>query len=145
MDQTVQAAFLSLAGFWTVFKTIMEAAAAVNKLRESIISGAVDKEKISMEHRRGMYTDWRLSMIFVVATSFIFGLSIFWVAYKVHEASGSIADAALPLSASGLVAVLGGISFIWCGISDNQVICAALSKADAEGDALVVPAEPQAA
>jgi hypothetical protein len=72
MEQLLTQFITPVVGLWAVHNVILASAEFVNKMRETVISGMRDNNKITPDHRRAILIDWSLSMIAVIGVCIIF-------------------------------------------------------------------------
>ena len=132
----IQAWLAPLAGFWIIWDSLLKAAATVNGMRETIVSGQIGTISLTPEHRRAIFWDWQLSMAGTIFAAFLFGVLIAWIGNHLVASSSTAAVGQLMWGVSSLP-FLGGSMFILCGISDWKLITQALTRADKGGSGVL--------
>jgi hypothetical protein len=61
-----------IVSLWVIHNTIFYSAGFVNKMRETVISGLYEGERITKEHRRAILIDWTLCIAATIAVCMIF-------------------------------------------------------------------------
>lgn len=123
----IQLAVLPLASFWAMFTSLISAAKFVNDIRDTIISGQKDKCDMSIEHRRGLFMDWLLSMIGIIVGCIGFATVTYWMGtYIERNVTKELAEVALALKLVAMLPAIGAVLFIACGITDTKLIVKAL-------------------
>ena len=107
-------AIAPLAAFWVALDGFLKIAAFTNGLRDSILSGKIGANDITLAHKRVLYIDWKLTMAGYTKTVVVFG----FILLRLAELTGS------KVSIQGLAftVFVGAILFVICGIHDSQAI-----------------------
>jgi hypothetical protein len=117
----IQIAFLPLGVFWVAFKTMLDAAAYTNNMRETIVLGIYSGSKLSFKHRWTMFVDWCFTMFAIITALFIFSGIIFWISrYIAHDPKTVAASPAIFIIASTMF--IGAFIFIINGFFDLRLI-----------------------
>jgi hypothetical protein len=125
----LQLAVLPLAAFWVIFKTLVDAADFVNKMRDKVVSGMDGGNRLDLRHRKAMRTDWIFSVSFTVLSTFLFSGLIFWIAAYIHN-DPKTAPATFVICLVACFPLLAGVLFIVVGVSDMRLMNTALAEAE---------------
>ncbi|MGZ5006784.1 MAG: hypothetical protein ACXWFI_02870 [Methylobacter sp.] len=126
MNDAIQAALAPLAAFWIALDGITKMTQFVNGMREVIIMGVKDEIVLSLNHRKAMFYDWKLTMIGFIGATFMFSGVVFSLADLATQA-------AIGIYAVSVGICLGAVLFVLCGISDYRAISLALKETHSEG------------
>jgi hypothetical protein len=121
MSDLIQGALAPLAAFWVALDGFMKAATFANGIRDTIIIGAKDGEKLTLEHRTAMCLDWSVSTAALVVASFLFSAIVYHLGVGLVRSS-SRKDTAYGAYAIAAFTLLGGVLFMVSGISDFLTI-----------------------
>jgi hypothetical protein len=78
-------ALAPLAAFWVALDGFLKIAAFTNGLRDSILSGKIGANDITLAHKRVLYIDWKLTMAGYTGTVVVFG----FILLRLAELTGS--------------------------------------------------------
>jgi len=121
VTNAVEVVLAPLAAFWVLLDGMMKMVTFVNGMRDVIITGVKDGVELSNNHRRAIFTDWKLSMVGFVGTDVLLSGVVFSLAKLVPDVRWGI-------YAVSLAVLIGAILFVFCGVSDYKAINSALSK-----------------
>jgi hypothetical protein len=123
-----------IAGLWGIHNAIFSSAAFVNKMRETVITGAYEGQTLTRTHQRAIFIDWVLCMLAVVTVCLIFAGVVLAVALTLAAA----ADAKLMKWAGIAIAAypaICAILFSICSIADALLMLEAISRNRLDVDA----------
>lgn len=115
-----------LVGFWAATKSLLDASAFVNDLRDTVTIGVKGDQSLSLAHRKALRLDWLLTMFGAVGFPLAFSGILFAVAASVDEAL-KLVHAVLHIVA--YIPLIGSLLFVICGISDWRLMNDAIRKA----------------
>ena len=92
----------------------LKIAAFTNGLRDSILSGKIGANDITLAHKRVLYIDWKLTMAGYTGTVVVFG----FILLRLAELTGS----KVSIQGLALSVFVGAILFVICGIHDSRAI-----------------------
>ena len=121
VKSAVEVVLAPLAAFWVSLDGMMKMVTFVNGMRDVIIAGVKDGIELSINHRRAIFTDWKLSMVGFVGTDVLLSGVVFSLAELVPDVRWGI-------YAVSLAVLIGAILFVLCGASDYKAINSALSQ-----------------
>jgi hypothetical protein len=118
-----------LGGFWAATKSLLDASAFVNDLRDTVTMGVKGHHSLSLRHRKALRLDWLLTMFGAVAFPLAFSGILFAVAGSVDEKQ-ELVHAVLHVVA--YIPLIGSLLFVICGISDWRLMSDAIKNAKSE-------------
>lgn len=118
-----------LAGFWAATKSLLDASAFVNDLRDTVTMGVKGHHSLSLMHRKALRLDWLLTMFGAVGFPVAFSGILFAVAGSVDEKE-VLVHAVLRIVA--YIPLIGSVLFAICGISDWRLMNDAIKNAKPE-------------
>lgn len=123
-----------LGGIWAAGKGMLDASTFVNDLRETIVLGVRQGERLTLAHRRVLRVDWLLTMIGTVSFPIIYASLLYVLAVRLK--SDLPGDLHAIMFAICFVPLLGSALFITCGIYDWRLISETLRAAAITFDTL---------
>lgn len=127
---------LFLGGIWAAGKSMLDASAFVNDLRDSVVVGEKDGQALSLRHRRVLRIDWLLTMIGTVSFPIVYSTLLYVIASRLKPVLDNLYSVLLVVCA---VPLIGSVLFIVCGVLDWRLMCAAID--DASESRIVVPSQ----
>jgi hypothetical protein len=118
-----------LAGFWAATKSLLDASAFVNDLRDTVTMGVKGHQSLSLMHRKALRLDWVLTMFGAVGFPIAFSGILFAVAASVDK-DEVLVHAVLHVVA--YIPLIGSLLFAVCGISDWRLMNNAIKNAKPE-------------
>ncbi|MFM9046970.1 MAG: hypothetical protein ACKOOH_04830 [Cyanobium sp.] len=107
-------AIAPLAAFWVALDGFLKIAAFTNGLRDSILSGKIGSNDITLAHKRVLYIDWKLTMAGYTGTVVVFGFILLGLA--------GLTGSKVPIQGLAFTVFVGAILFVICGIHDSRAI-----------------------
>lgn len=129
-----QLALVIVAAIWAALNTIVSAYRVVNARRDIIITGVLEGEKLSLEHRRLLFrNDWLPLKFGVALASLLFTIVLLLVPQLTATQIASVRVVSY-LAALGPLGSFIGFGIL--GLSDYRFIRRTLERAEAEGAAV---------
>jgi hypothetical protein len=117
---------LFLAGIWAATSSMLTASAFVNDLRDTVVIGIKNDERLSPMHRRVLVYDWLLTMSGAVAFPLMY--SAFLIVVVLAGGPGAPRPFQIVLLGVAVVPALGSLLFLLCGIADWRLMRSAMSS-----------------
>lgn len=134
-DSVIAQSAVLLGGVWAAGNVLLAASAFVNGLRETVVIGFKDKEKLSLAHRRVLRNDWLLTMIGAVSFPLVYGIVLMVLGLSFRTKDTGLPEFAVVMLAS--LPIVGAAIFVACGIGDWKLMSRALADAANAKDAKV--------
>lgn len=114
-------------GLWVIHNAIFSSARFVNEMRETVVSGFYERERVEPEHRLAILLDWLLCIAATIAVCAIFAGIVIAVSAGLSP-SPLIQRTGYAIAAYPVMCAFG---FLFCSLGDLRLMARAVDKAGA--------------
>lgn len=109
-------------GLWVIHNAIFSSARFVNEMRETVVSGRYEREKITPEHGRAILLDWLLCVAATIAVCLIFAGIVIVVSFGLAQ-SPLLQRTGYAIAAYPVMCAFG---FLFCSLGDLKLMARAI-------------------